>query len=101
MSSLQRSPLAPDLVSLDEAGLKGYDLTAWFAGFAPARTPKAIVDRLNAALREALADNDVASKLLTAGIEPAASSPEELRSFIVSETAKWAKIVKDAKIEPE
>ncbi len=101
VSSLQRSPLAPDLVSLDEAGLKGYDLTAWFAAFAPAKTPKAIVDRLNAALREALADNDVASKLLTAGIEPAASSPEELRSFVVSETAKWAKIVKDAKIEPE
>jgi tripartite-type tricarboxylate transporter receptor subunit TctC len=101
VSSLQRSPLAPDLVSLDEAGLKGYDLTAWFAAFAPAKTPKAIVDRLNAAFREALADHDVSSKLLAAGIEPVASSPEELGSFVVAETAKWAKIVKDAKIEPE
>ena len=79
VSSLQRSPLAPDLPSLDEAGLKGYDLTAWFAAFAPAKTPKAVVDRLNAAFREALADNDVSSKLLAAGIEPVASSPDELK----------------------
>jgi tripartite-type tricarboxylate transporter receptor subunit TctC len=101
VSSLQRSALAPDLPSLDEAGLKGYDLTAWFATFAPAKTPKAVVDRLNAAFREALADKDVSSKLLIAGIEPVASSPDELKAFVVSETEKWAKIVKDAKIEPE
>ena len=101
VSSLQRSALAPDLPSLDETGLKGYDLTAWFATFAPAKTPKAVLDRLNAAFREALADKDVSSKLLTAGIEPVASSPDELKAFVVSETEKWAKIVKDAKIEPE
>ena len=101
VSSLQRSALAPDLPSLEEAGLKGYDLTAWFATFAPAKTPKAVVDRLNAAFREALADKDVSSKLLAAGIEPVASSPDELKAFVVSETEKWAKIVKDAKIEPE
>src|SRR4029078_9260181 len=101
VSSLQRSALAPDLPSLDEAGLKAYDLTAWFATFVPAKTPKAVVDRLNAAFREALADKDVSSKLLTAGIEPVASSPDELKAFVVSETEKWAKIVKDAKIEPE
>ena len=101
VSSLKRSPLAPDLTSLDEAGLKGYDLTAWFAAFAPARTPKPIVDRLNAAFREALADNDVSAKLNAAGIEPVASSPEELKDFVISETKKWAKIVADAKIEPE
>ena len=65
------------------------------------KTPKAVVDRLNAAFREALADKDVSSKLLTAGIEPVASSPDELKAFVVSETEKWAKIVKDAKIEPE
>jgi len=101
VSSLQRSPLAPDLVSLDEAGLKGYELTAWFAAFAPAKTPRAVVDRLNAAFREGLADREVSSKLLAVGIEPVASSPEALKSFVISETEKWAKIVKDAKIEPE
>src|SRR5262245_203035 len=70
VSSLQRSPLAPDLVSLDEAGLRGYELTAWFAAFAPAKTPKPVVDRLNAAFREALDDRDLSSRLLAAGIEP-------------------------------
>jgi tripartite-type tricarboxylate transporter receptor subunit TctC len=101
VSSLQRTPLAPDLPTLDEAGLKGYDLTAWFAAFAPAKTPAPIIDKLNAAFRAALADKDVDTKLLAAGIEPVASSPEELKTFVQSETSKWAKIVADAKIEPE
>ena len=101
VSSLQRSPLAPDLPTLDEAGLKGYDLTAWFAAFVPAKTPKPVVDRLNSAFRDALADKDVSSKLAAAGIEPSAGSPDELKAFVVSEIQKWAKIVADAKIEPE
>jgi tripartite-type tricarboxylate transporter receptor subunit TctC len=101
VSSLTRSSLAPDLPTLNEAGIPGYDLTAWFAAFVPAKTPKPVVDKLNAALREALADKEVAAKLLAAGIEPAASSPDELKAFVMSETRKWAKIVADAKIEPE
>ncbi len=101
VSSLTRSSLAPDLPTLNEAGIPGYDLTAWFAAFVPAKTPKPVVDKLNAALREALADKDVAAKLLAAGIEPTASSPDELKAFVMSETRKWAKIVADAKIEPE
>jgi tripartite-type tricarboxylate transporter receptor subunit TctC len=101
VSSLTRSPLAPDLPTLQEAGIAGYDLTAWFAAFVPAKTPKPAVDRLNATFREALADKEVSAKLLAAGIEPAVSSPEELKAFVISETKKWAKIVADAKIEPE
>lgn len=101
VSSLQRSPLAPDLPTLDEAGIKGYDLTAWFAAFVPAKTPRPVLDRLNAALRAALADPELAAKLRTAGIEPAASSPAELGAFVDSEIAKWAKIVAAARIEPE
>jgi tripartite-type tricarboxylate transporter receptor subunit TctC len=101
VSSLTRSSLAPDLPTLNEAGIPGYDLTAWFAAFVPSKAPKPVIDKLNAALREALADKDVAAKLLAAGIEPAASSPDELKAFVMSETKKWAKIVADAKIEPE
>jgi len=101
VSGLQRSSLAPDLPTMDEAGLKGYDLTAWFAAFAPAKTPKAAVDKLNAAFREALADKDVAAKLTAAGIEPVSSSPDELKTFVSAEIKKWAKIVADAKIVPE
>jgi len=101
VSGLKRSPLAPDLPTLNEAGLPGYDLTAWFAAFVPARTPKPVIDKLNAAMRAALADPEVSGKLRTVGIEPETGSPEELKAFVNSEIKKWAKIVADAKIEPE
>ena len=101
VSGLKRSPLAPDLPTLNEAGIPGYDLTAWFAAFVPAKTPRPVIDKLNAAFREALADKDVAAKLQVAGIEPETGSPEELKAFVNAEIKKWAKIVADAKIEPE
>jgi tripartite-type tricarboxylate transporter receptor subunit TctC len=101
VSSVKRSPLAPELPTMQEAGVAGYELTAWFAAFAPAKTPAATVDKLNQAFRTTLADKAVQDQLLNAGIEPAASSPEELQRFVASETEKWAKIVRAAGIEPE
>src|SRR5580765_2642192 len=101
VSGLKRSPLAPDLPTIDEAGLKGYELTAWFGAYAPAKTPKPIIDKLNAAFHDALADREVSGRLLTAGIEPEASTPDELKTFQAAETAKWKKIAADARIEPE
>jgi tripartite-type tricarboxylate transporter receptor subunit TctC len=84
-----------------EEGVAGYELTAWFAAFVPAKTPKAVVDKLNAAIKAAIADKAVQDALLSAGIEPQTSMPDELRAFVVSETRKWADIVKAAGIEPE
>jgi tripartite-type tricarboxylate transporter receptor subunit TctC len=101
VSGLKRSPLAPDLPTIDESGLKGYELTAWFAAYVPAKTPMPIIEKLNAAFREALADKEVSSKLLAAGIEPETSTPDELRKFQAAETQKWDKIARDAKIEKE
>jgi tripartite-type tricarboxylate transporter receptor subunit TctC len=101
VSSAQRSPLAPDLPTMVEAGVPGYELTAWFAAFVPAGTPEPVVDKLNAAFKAALADPKVTESLLNAGIEPTSSTPDELRAFVASETEKWAKIVKAAGIEPE
>jgi tripartite-type tricarboxylate transporter receptor subunit TctC len=101
VSSAQRSPLAPDLPTMAEEGVAGYELTAWFAAFVPAKTPKAVVDKLNAAIKAAIADKAVQDALLSAGIEPQTSMPDELRAFVVSETRKWADIVKAAGIEPE
>jgi tripartite-type tricarboxylate transporter receptor subunit TctC len=101
VSSAQRSPLAPDLPTMVEEGVPGYDLTAWFAAFVPAKTPKPIVDKLNAAMNAALADKAAQDALLAAGVEPLTSTPEELRAFVLSETRKWADIVKAAGIEPE
>ena len=101
VSSAERSPLAPDLPTMAEAGVPGYDLTAWFAAFVPAGTPRPIVDKLNATFKAALADPQATKTLLGAGIEPTSSTPEELKAFVASETEKWAKIVKAAGIEPE
>jgi len=101
VSSAQRSPLAPDLPTLSEAGVPGYELTAWFAAFVAAKTPAPVVQRLNAAFREAIADKEVAGKLLTVGIEVESSSPDQLRAFVDAETKKWAKIVAEAGIQPE
>jgi tripartite-type tricarboxylate transporter receptor subunit TctC len=101
VSSAQRSQLAPDLPTMVEEGVAGYELTAWFAAFVTAKTPKEIVGRLNGAINAALADKTVQDALLKAGIEPLASTPDQLRAFVVSETRKWADIVKAAGIEPE
>jgi len=101
VSSAQRSPLAPDLPTMAEEGVAGYELTAWFAAFVPAKTPKPIIDDLNAAMNAAIADKTVQDALLSAGIEPLTGTPDELRAFVVSETKKWADIVKAAGIQPE
>jgi tripartite-type tricarboxylate transporter receptor subunit TctC len=101
VSSAQRSPLAPDLPTMAEEGVAGYELTAWFAAFVPAKTPKAIVDQLNAAMNRVLADKAAQDALLSAGVEPLTSTPDQLRAFVGSETRKWAEIVKAAGIEPE
>lgn len=101
VSSARRSPLAPDLPTMAEAGVPGYELTAWFAAFVPAGTPEPVVDELNAAFKAALADPKVTQSLLSAGIEPASSTPEELAAFVAAETEKWARIVEAAGIEPE
>ncbi len=101
VSSAQRSPLAPDLPTMAEAGVEGYDLTAWFAAYVPAGTPKPVIDKLNAAMKAALADESAAKTLMGAGIEPHSSTPEELEAFTAAETEKWARIVKAAGIEPE
>src|SRR4029077_18985197 len=96
VSGTNRSPVAPDLPTIDESGLKGYELTAWFAAYAPAKTPKPIVDKLNAAFRDALADKEVSGRLVTIGTEPEASTPDELKTFQAVETEKWKKIAVDA-----
>jgi tripartite-type tricarboxylate transporter receptor subunit TctC len=101
VSSLKRSPLAPDLPTMIEEGIPDFEMIGWFAAFAPAKTPKPVVEKLNAAIKTAVEDKMVQENLLKAGIEPLTSTPEELRAYVVSETKKWADIVKAAKIEPE
>lgn len=92
----QRSPLAPDVPTLDESGVPGYDSAGWFAILAPAGTPAAIVERLNTELNAVLRQPEVKSAFLAAGLEPLPSSSGELAALMRSETAKWAKVIKDS-----
>jgi tripartite-type tricarboxylate transporter receptor subunit TctC len=101
VSSLTRTELAPELPTMVEAGIPDFEMIGWFAAFVPAKTPKPVVDKLNGAIRTAVDDKSVKAALLTAGIEPVTSTPDELRAYVVSETRKWAEIVKAAGIEPE
>jgi len=101
VSSVKRSPLAPDLPTMIEEGIPDYEMIGWFAAFAPAKTPAPVVEKLNGAIRAAVEDKTVQENLLKAGIEPLTSTPDELRAYVISETKKWADIVKAAGIEPE
>jgi tripartite-type tricarboxylate transporter receptor subunit TctC len=91
----KRVAAMPDLPTLQEQGLKGYECYTWNALLAPANTPKPIIDKLNAAINKALADPAVSSALEKAGIDPTpGSTPETTADFVKAELAKWAPIIK-------
>ncbi|MDQ3189061.1 MAG: tripartite tricarboxylate transporter substrate binding protein [Pseudomonadota bacterium] len=91
-----RSPLAPELPTMAEAGLPGFELSTWFAFFAPAATPRAIVDKISSDMRRALAQPDMKERLAGLGVVVIGSTPDELAVFQRSELAKWGKIIKDS-----
>ncbi|WP_207461357.1 tripartite tricarboxylate transporter substrate binding protein [Azospirillum sp. SYSU D00513] len=101
VSGARRAALAPELPTMAEAGVPGYELTAWFAAFVPAGTPKPVIEKLHAAFTAAIKDKDSAARLNNAGIEPTTSTPEELAALVQSETKKWADIVQAAGIQKE
>ncbi|HEX7384317.1 MAG TPA: tripartite tricarboxylate transporter substrate binding protein [Burkholderiaceae bacterium] len=100
VTSEKRSPLAPEVPAIAEE-LKGYELIAWFALMAPAGTPKDIVASLHDATAKALAKPDVAAKFASLGTDVAPMDPAQLEAFIKSEIAKWAKMAKEAGIQPQ
>jgi tripartite-type tricarboxylate transporter receptor subunit TctC len=101
VTRLHRSSLFPELPTLDEAGVTGFDMDSWAGIVAPAHTPAEIVARLNAELRKIIEDPDIKSKLGNVGFEAFSSSPQELEDFIKVQLGKWGKMVKDAGIQAE
>lgn len=102
VTSAKRSPAVPNLPTVNEAlGLKDYELIAYFAAFAPAGTPPEIVRKLNAAVNAAAQSKEVVDKFAPIGFVPEPGTPEALAERSRLETAKWAKAIKDAKIEPQ
>jgi tripartite-type tricarboxylate transporter receptor subunit TctC len=101
VTTLTRSAALPDLPTISEAGLAGYDANTWGGILAPAGTPKTIVSTLNAAINKALAAEDVRAKLNANGIDIQGGTPERFGDYIKAEVVKWAKVTKEAGIEPE
>jgi tripartite-type tricarboxylate transporter receptor subunit TctC len=101
VTSAKRAGGVPDIPTIAEAGLPGYEAVQWFGLLAPAATPREIVSRLHAETVRALQAADVKSRLSADGADPVGSTPEEFAAFLRSETAKWAKVVKQAGIQPE
>jgi tripartite-type tricarboxylate transporter receptor subunit TctC len=102
VTSAKRSPGAPDIPTIAEAGLPGYDAVTWFGVLAPAGTPRGIVTKLHAGVVNAVSDPAVRKRFIDDGADPSPSkSPEEFAALISSETRKWAKVIKDAGIQPE
>ena len=101
VTAMKRTPLAPDIPTIDEAGVKGYEMGYWFAAYVPAKTPPAVVKRLHELLVAATKGAPAVKFYESTGVDAATSSPEELAKFQASESQKWGKIVGAAKIEKE
>jgi tripartite-type tricarboxylate transporter receptor subunit TctC len=101
VTSLNRSPMLPDLPTIAESGVPAFEGVAWGGVVAPGGTPKEIVSRLNAAFNKALADAALRAKFAGLGVEAVGGAPQDLSSFAAKETVKWAEVVKQAGIEPQ
>jgi tripartite-type tricarboxylate transporter receptor subunit TctC len=101
ITSPQRSPVAPEIPTVAESGLAGYEITSWQAMYVPAATPRAIVDRLNADLVRALGDPELRQWMAANAVLPGGGSPAELAAFQAAETAKWKSLISAANIKAD
>jgi tripartite-type tricarboxylate transporter receptor subunit TctC len=101
VSTLKRSAAFPDVPTLQEAGISDFEVDSWYAMFVPAKTPKAIVEKLNKALNTVVGDPAIKEKLLAQGSEGVGGTPEALTKVVVSELPKWVKLAKDANIKAD
>lgn len=101
VSTTQRNPLLPDVPTIDEAGVKGYDMGYWFAAYAPAGTPPAVISRLHELLIAGTQSASARTFYSTSGSIAWTTTPDELRQFQASETLKWGRVIKAAGIEAE
>ena len=101
VTSLQRAPSLPELPTISEAGLKGYEITVWQGMVAPAGTPQPVIAQLNRQIASILQAPETRERLAAQGLESAASTPEQFGAHIAAEVAKWTKVIKQAGIVPD
>jgi tripartite-type tricarboxylate transporter receptor subunit TctC len=101
VSGLKRSPLLPDVPTVAESGVPGYEVNVWFGMQVPAGTPKPVVDKLNRDIVQLLKEPDVVERFRNQGVEVVASTPEEFRALVQKEVGKWTQLIKEANIRIE
>lgn len=101
VSSIKRSPAAPDVPTFGEAGIPDFEYNTWYGILAPAGTPRAVIGKLNQTMRKALAAQDTKHKFDVQGLEPLDNTPAEFAAYLRAETEKWGKVVRAASIPPQ
>ena len=101
VGSKQRSQIAPEVPTIHESGLPGYEMSSWFGLLAPAGTPAAVITRLQQEITKIFKMPDVREKLFAQGVEPVGSTPQEFASFLQNETTVWAKVIRSSGLKPE
>lgn len=101
VTSVKRTPLAPEVPTIAEAGVPGYEASGWYAVLAPAGTPQPIVTRLHRELQNVLAERDVKERFAATGVEPIGMTPEQFAAYMRAEHAKWGKVVRAVSIKSE
>ncbi len=96
ISTLRRTPLLPDIPTIDEAGVPGYEVLTWSGICAPAGTPKTIIARLNQAIVQGVTRRETRERFAALGADVVANSPDEYRKFILAELAKWSRVIKES-----
>jgi tripartite-type tricarboxylate transporter receptor subunit TctC len=99
-TTLARASVMPDLPTIAESGLPGFDANNWYGIVVPVKTPKAIITKLNAEMHRALSAPDLKELFFTQGLDPAPGTPEQFGAYIKSETVKWEKIIKTSGAKP-
>lgn len=98
VTSLKRAPTLPDVATVAESGIPGFEYATWYGVLAPARTPKPVIDKLNKTIVAALNSAELAQRYSAQGMDPKPTTSAEFAAYLKSETEKWAKVVRDAKI---
>ena len=99
VTTLKRVPRLPDVPTIDESGVPGYDVATWIGAFAPAGTPKTILDKIEAGIKQALAAADVKAKLEALSMEIRSGASAEMRAILAGDMGKWGRLIKDKNIQ--
>jgi tripartite-type tricarboxylate transporter receptor subunit TctC len=101
VTTKERSPVLPDLPTIDEAGVPGYDKAGWFGLFAPAKVPDSIIGHVYQAVAKVLKHPDTTKRLMVEGNVAVGNPPDEFSAFVRSEIGEWGKLIREMKLEPQ